>query len=255
MKRQCLSKCKSTSGASLVLALLLFLICAAVGSVVLTAATASVGRVSQKKELLHKQEALRSAAQLIDSRMTGTGYMVEGTWSEQGVSYASDGTGRSYMVDGQAITALTALQDAQRIMAQQLFSTAEWTSMAGAWQPDIQSSETSERYTADTNVVTRKKSHTLSVGTAKNIIGCTFDLEQDESIPPVNVQFSMDNNGDIEAELSCGEAEDAQTLKMTIKAEPIQKRYDEVLGADRKTKVRQVTYTINWEHAAISYGG
>ena len=58
-------KLKSQTGASITFALLLFLVCAVVGSVVLTAGTAAAGRLSELAESDQRYYSVTSAAQLL----------------------------------------------------------------------------------------------------------------------------------------------------------------------------------------------
>jgi hypothetical protein len=61
----------SREGASLAVALLLFLVCAMVGSVVLAGASASAGRLSQRRQLQQERYALQSAADMIRTQLAG----------------------------------------------------------------------------------------------------------------------------------------------------------------------------------------
>jgi len=66
MRRKLIEKLKSQTGASLSLALLLFLVCAAVGSVVLTAGTGAAGRLSRMAETDQRYYAVTSAARVFN---------------------------------------------------------------------------------------------------------------------------------------------------------------------------------------------
>ena len=63
-------KLQSRRGASLTFALLLFLVCAVVGSVVLTAGTVAAGRMSQVAEMDQRYYSVNSAANLIIDLLT-----------------------------------------------------------------------------------------------------------------------------------------------------------------------------------------
>lgn len=71
MKRAA-EKLKSSRGASLMLALLAFLICAVLGSVVLTAGTASAGRFAELGEMEQRYYAVTSAAELLRDKLCDT---------------------------------------------------------------------------------------------------------------------------------------------------------------------------------------
>ena len=64
-------KLKSQTGASITFALLLFLVCAVVGSVVLTAGTAAAGRMSELAKMDQRYYSVTSAAQLLRDTMDG----------------------------------------------------------------------------------------------------------------------------------------------------------------------------------------
>ena len=62
------AKIRSNRGASLIFALLLFLVCTVIGSVVLAAGTASAGRMSKLGESDQRYYSVTSAAQLLSTR-------------------------------------------------------------------------------------------------------------------------------------------------------------------------------------------
>ena len=71
MRKGIRNKFISEDGASLAVALLLFLVCAVVGSVVLAGASASAGRLSQRRQLQQERYALQSAADMIRAQLAG----------------------------------------------------------------------------------------------------------------------------------------------------------------------------------------
>ena len=71
MKKAVSKKLRSNEGASLVIALLLFLVCAIVASVILTAGTAAAGRLSKKAELDQKYYLVNSAADILAKELEG----------------------------------------------------------------------------------------------------------------------------------------------------------------------------------------
>ena len=70
MKRAA-EKLKSSRGASLMMALLLFLVCAVLGSVVLVAGTASAGRFANLSKMEQRYFAVNSAAELLRTELSG----------------------------------------------------------------------------------------------------------------------------------------------------------------------------------------
>lgn len=69
-----IKKIKDTSGASMLIALLLLLMCAVVGAVVLTAATASTGRLAGLKSGEKEYYAVSSAVRLLQEEIQGEKY-------------------------------------------------------------------------------------------------------------------------------------------------------------------------------------
>ena len=67
-----LGKLKSDTGASLTMALLVFLVCAVAGSIVLTAATSAAGRISELPEMDRRYYSVSSAARLLAEELDGT---------------------------------------------------------------------------------------------------------------------------------------------------------------------------------------
>ena len=70
MKKTILAKLKSDSGASLMAALLFFIMCATVGSIILAAATASSGRLAGLKRNEQAHYAVSSAAEMFSKLIT-----------------------------------------------------------------------------------------------------------------------------------------------------------------------------------------
>ena len=79
--RKLKQKLKSQTGASITFALLLFLVCAVVGSVVLTAGTAPAGRMSELARMDQRYYSVTSAAQLLQDII-----------SDQTIEVTDDGT-------------------------------------------------------------------------------------------------------------------------------------------------------------------
>ena len=77
-----IKKCTSTSGASLLLALLFLLLCGLTGSVVLTAASVSSGRLSNLKKNEQSYYTVSSAAKLLKKEITGEKYSRYQVFSE-----------------------------------------------------------------------------------------------------------------------------------------------------------------------------
>ena len=90
------SKIKSQRGASITFALLLFLVCAIISSIVVVAATAVGGRASQMAELDQRYYAVNSAAELLRDELEKYEVMVttgsKKVWREDQDGISVDGT-------------------------------------------------------------------------------------------------------------------------------------------------------------------
>ena len=76
-------KIRSQRGASLTWGLLMFLVCAVIGSVVLTAGTAAAGRLSRMAVTEQRYYAVNSAAELLVQRLTGQTVVAEMTMKKR----------------------------------------------------------------------------------------------------------------------------------------------------------------------------
>lgn len=87
-------KLHSTSGASLLIALLFFLICVTVGSLILTAASASSAKTKNRYSDEQHYLAVASAARLLKDRMGGYTYTVGKTWQTWDTGETDPDTGQ-----------------------------------------------------------------------------------------------------------------------------------------------------------------
>ncbi len=77
LHKQIGEKLNSQRGASITMALLLFLVCAVIGATVLTAGTAAAGRVSELAEMDRRYYAVASAAELLAHELNGREVVIE----------------------------------------------------------------------------------------------------------------------------------------------------------------------------------
>ena len=87
------NKLRSQTGASLTFALLLFLVCAVVGSVVLTAGTAAAGRMSEITEMDQRFYSVNSAARLLIELIDDKPVTIVETIPESGIATYEYGDG------------------------------------------------------------------------------------------------------------------------------------------------------------------
>ena len=95
-------KLSSSRGASITMALLLFLACAVIGAVVLNAGTASAGRLSDMAKTDRRYYSVASAAELLAKELNGQSIFIEET--------NTDGE-ETLVVDGVTITDSTNLSE------------------------------------------------------------------------------------------------------------------------------------------------
>ena len=93
-------KLKSQRGASITFALLLFLVCAVVGSAVLVAGTAAAGRMSKIAEMDQRYYAVNSAARLLVDQVAGDKNTVTITKRDSKETPSADST--FYLLDNEA---------------------------------------------------------------------------------------------------------------------------------------------------------
>ena len=79
--RGTIQKLKSQTGASITFALLLFLVCTVISSVVIVAATTAAGRMSQLPEMDQRYYAVTSAARLLQHEIDGKTVKVAASYS------------------------------------------------------------------------------------------------------------------------------------------------------------------------------
>ena len=79
MKQNCMRKLRSQSGVSLSVALLFFVVCAALASMILAAAYAASGRVTSRMTLNQGQYAVDSAASLISKELQNDVIVIQET--------------------------------------------------------------------------------------------------------------------------------------------------------------------------------
>ena len=94
------NKIRSRRGASLTFALLLFLVCAVVGSVVLVAGTAASGRMSQIAEMDQRYYSVNSAARLLIDTIDGKEITIIETEPAVGSASYKYGDGSDLAIDG-----------------------------------------------------------------------------------------------------------------------------------------------------------
>ncbi len=105
-------KTESTRGASLAMALFLFLVCAILSGVVLTAGTATAGRIAKKAEADRRYYSVTSAAEYLASELGGETVTIVRTYDRTesvATPYTISGeVGNETVTAGTAVTTTTA---------------------------------------------------------------------------------------------------------------------------------------------------
>jgi len=237
-------KMKSQRGASLPLALLLFLICAMAASIVLSASTAAAGRASQLAETDQAYYSVTSAVNLFRDELTGAdgqGHPVTvavkyssaaGTGSPYQVLVSTDGTvsyGTYNLLERAAVCLLlggaAASNDAAQTVAQSYFATAGVWANWPSWD-DI-------------------KAHTIA----------TYDLQHassdiDTSELNIKVEANIDGDGNLVLTFS-KTSDEGVTLALFNMTCDLDLSFDEVKVSDTET----IKYaTVTWTPAAVEKG-
>ena len=94
------NKIKSNEGASITFALLIFLVCAVVSTIVIVAATASAGRMSQAAKMDQRYFSVTSAAELLKNKLDGQSVIVKRVKKYETVKTSSSPTMSNPTSDG-----------------------------------------------------------------------------------------------------------------------------------------------------------
>jgi len=160
-------KLHNERGTSLLIALLFFAICLTIGSLILTAATASAAKTKDRYEDQQNYLAVASAARLLKDELGGYTYTTGQTWETWD-------TGETDPETGEAVTA------------------SAWKAITPYISPyDTQNGD----LLTDT--------YTVSQGAAASTE--TFSVSADEDLPDVSVKFEMKVGGDAVFTLTGGD--------------------------------------------------
>lgn len=206
-------KLKSEKGASLILALLLFLVCAVVGSVVLVAATTSAGRMSEMPKMDRRYYSVVSAAEVV--RKVFDGKVVEARAIESGTAeYLNDDGEWTEVPDLSSTVTDYLTKESLYILKEELGLDNSWEPLAG------------EDAVANYELTAWEGEEELSSLKAKVEI-----KRLDNSSPYRGLTITLSNNNEDDTE--------HYTLTMAYKADILEEQYYE----DDKL-VKQ--YTVSW---------
>lgn len=235
-------KLKSKSGISLAIALVFFLLCAMVGTVVLSAVSVSAGNTARERQLCRETLALTSAASLLSQDIQAMTFIGAYTKSEI-VTTTVDPEG------GQGTTVETKEEyrpepDALKLDGSDLFR----LDTSGAIPTD------------DLNLMELYTSKTPLGSTSVTLadVALTFGAVEEQNIPQVTGRLTMGQDYTIKAVLQCGK----NTLSISFP--PHTTLRTEVTGpaithpeGNITEKTTDITYTttLTWGQPLIKEGG
>lgn len=238
-------KIKSKSGISLAIALVFFLLCAAVGTVVLSAASVSAGNTARERRLYRETAALTSAAELLRGDITGMTYTGAYTRNEI-VTTTVDPAGEQstkVVTEEQLTREIPTLENSRFFRARK--------NADGTYSDNL---HLTERYFIN------QGNPALSDGveTAPTAQTVLFHAVEEQNIPQVTAAVTVEEDYTLTATLQCGENTMTVTFPphaavQTQVAEPVIKR----LNDDSTQKITATTYStvLTWGEPIMKEGG
>jgi len=236
-------KLKSRAGISLAIALVFFLLCAMVGTVVLSAASASAGNTARERQLYRETQALISAAQLLSQDI-------------QAITY----TGSYTKTETVTTTVTPAAQEGGDPSTQ--VTTEEKYDLL---DPELKDSKLFEAKDGSDNLnLTARYKEKLpneingSLSTMPNPQTLKFGSILTSHIPEVTGSIAVEANYDLTVELVCGK--NSMTLMFPAKATSHTEIKDPVtteISAMTSQKVTEKTYStiLTWGQPLMQEGG
>lgn len=220
MKNRILDKLRSRTGASISFALLLFLVCAVLCSVILTAATAASGRMSNMAETDQRYYAVTSAAELMKDLINGKTVKIEKITTGTRTETYNDGSVSSSTSYGDEYTVKLDSTEADRI------------------SPSFSSIQVDAAYKyfkgGESGNLTLESSSSL-----KSALG----FEGDEDSLKVTIVETVDSNGNITFKLE----RDGYKMEIVFSASVTGPTTTEVAGASSTAITSETEYTITTE--------
>lgn len=251
MRKAILLKIKSERGASLSMAILLFMVCAVVGGVILAAATAAGGRASQLAENDQRYYNVTSAAQLLAEVLEGKEITITRT-----LTYTLDSD--DVWVDAE----MMGIDENNPIPSNASFTTpdisgnpsflstqAEYLLFLGA-KPATPTAQ-KEKWTASFSYGDRGAS---PIADAQKTFTLTFsDIDNDTPLGPVNCTGGVLENGTMKIVVSGSSG--SGTYIVTLVMEPdidetVETTYGVDLNGDNTVTITK-TSTISWSLSSI----
>lgn len=237
-------KLKSKSGISLAIALVFFLLCAMVGTVVLSAASVSAGKTAREREAYRQTLAMTSAANLLKEdlqTMTFTGTYAK---TETVTTTVTPGNPPDVLPSTEVTTATAYEKGTGALTDSRIFV------MSGHQKLDL----------GDLFFYNQEELKTDLVVTLDPVVkNLVFGEIVDQNIPAVNATLTVGLDYTITVVLSCGENQMILTFAPQVSeqvtvAEPTVTNSDDETQST-KTTVTTYTTTIRWEAPVIQEGG
>lgn len=237
-------KLKSKSGISLAIALVFFLLCAMVGTVVLSAASASAGNTAKERQLYRETLALTSAAELLSQDIQTMTYTGSYTRTEIVITTVDPNENQNTKVE----TDEEYGRGAPAIEGSRLFSVTQ-----NADDTYTDSLRLTERYYMNQSKLAG--STMMEEPSAQTIV---FQAEEGQNIPEVEGSITVEEDYTISVELWCGE----NSLSMTFAPNAASRtEVDEPevtkLGEYSTQKATVTTYStiLTWRQPLMKEGG
>ncbi len=236
-------KFKSKSGISLAIALVFFLLCAMVGTVVLSAASAGAGNTARERQLYRQTFALTSAAELLSQDIRAISYTGSYTRTET-VTTTVDPDGK---IPTKVETSEDYKRESPQMTGSQLFHTINKAD--GTYSDNL---NLTERY-----FMNQEK---LSDGTTVVSVAQTikFQAVVEQNIPEVTGSVQVEEDYTLNIVLWCGDNSltmsfPPKTASKTVLLEPKTTKID----GTTTQKITGATYytTLTWGQPIMKEGG
>lgn len=247
LHKRFIRKLRSDNGASLSMALLLFLICAAIGAIVLTAATASAGRLSSLAEMEQRYYSVSSAVELLENKLCKTPIEVnvkrEVTVKDD-LTYGGSSTEYVFTVNGKNVLEK---EDETKMID----SFLSFRAMHFVFDDYLDGANPSD---SDKDNAFRNRQSDAEYGTF--YIRHEKGQNETENQLDVTVDWVLKTDGTIELKVSDGPVNNKYTLVLTLIPTVVEseKNVIDVItenGAQYRTNTTTKTTKITWEYGGI----
>ncbi len=232
-------KLKSKAGISLAIALVFFLLCAMVGTVVLSAASASAGSTARERQLYRETLAMTSAAELLSQDIQAMRFTGAYTRTET-VTTTVDPTGNT---GTKVETSTDYRQKAPTMEGSRLFSVQD---NGGSFSDSL---GLTQRYFAN------QGKWTVEVAGPQTVV---FHAVEDQHIPEVTGSLTIGEDYTLTVVLYCGKntltmSFPPQAASKTEVAAPVTTTVDP--NTTKKTTIATYSTTLTWGQPIMKEGG